>query len=150
MPCSSHAFIPASRNVNPCVDSIACSAMSMSPVVKPDSTTRADASLAAAVAAGTEVVEVVAQAKKAAEATQILKRQKADNVQDNISAEQIRKSADSDAAEIVQRAPAVTVKDDKFIVVRGLGERYSSALLNGSRLPSTDPEKRVVPLDLFP
>jgi hypothetical protein len=118
--------------------------------VKPDATTHADASLAAAVAAGTEVVEVVAQAKKAAEATQILKRQKADNVQDNISAEQIRKSADSDAAEIVQRAPAVTVKDDKFIVVRGLGERYSSALLNGSRLPSTDPEKRVVPLDLFP
>lgn len=118
--------------------------------VKPNAVTRADATLAAAVAAGTEVVEVVATAKKAAEATQLLKRQKADNVQDNISAEQISKSADSDAAEIVQRAPAVTVKDDKYIVVRGLGERYSSALLNGSRLPSTDPEKRVVPLDLFP
>lgn len=118
--------------------------------VQPNAVTRADASLAAAVAAGTEVVEVVAQAKKAAEATQILKRQKADNVEDNISAEQIRKSGDSDAAEIVQRAPAVTVKDDKYIVVRGLGERYSSSLLNGSRLPSTDPEKRVVPLDLFP
>jgi hypothetical protein len=46
--------------------------------------------------------------------------------------------------------PAVTVKDDKFIIVRGLGERYSSAILNGSRLPSTDPLRRVVPLDLFP
>ncbi len=118
--------------------------------VKPDAVTRADAALPAAVAAGTEVVEVVAQAKKAAEATQMLKRQKADNVEDNISAESIRKSTDSDAAEIVQRAPAVTVRDDKYIVVRGLGERYSSSLLNGSRLPSTDPEKRVVPLDLFP
>ena len=46
--------------------------------------------------------------------------------------------------------PAVTVKDDKFIFVRGLGERYTSAMLNGSRLPSTDPDSRVVPLDLFP
>jgi len=44
----------------------------------------------------------------------------------------------------------VTIKDNKFLVVRGLGERYSSALLNGNRLPSTDPNKRVVPLDLFP
>jgi outer membrane receptor protein involved in Fe transport len=67
-----------------------------------------------------------------------------------VSAEVIKKSPDSDAAEVVQRVPAVTVKDDKFIFVRGLNERYSSALLNGSRLPSTDPDRRVVPLDLFP
>ncbi|MCW5889675.1 MAG: outer membrane beta-barrel protein [bacterium] len=118
--------------------------------VKPGATTRADAALAPAAAAGTEVVEVVAQAAKAAEATQLIKRQKAATVQDNISAEMIKKSPDSDASEVVQRAPAVTVKDNKFIVVRGLGERYSTAQLNGSRLPSTDPQKRVVPLDLFP
>jgi hypothetical protein len=71
-------------------------------------------------------------------------------VSDTISAEAMQKSAGSDAAEVVQRAPAVTVKDDKYIFVRGLGERYSSAILNGSRLPSTDPQRRVVPLDLFP
>lgn len=100
--------------------------------------------------AGVEVVEVVAQAAKAAEATQLVKRQKAAVVSDNIGAETIRKAPDSDAAEIVQRVPAVTVKDDKFIFVRGLNERYSSAMLDGSRLPSPDPERRVVPLDLFP
>ena len=100
--------------------------------------------------AGVEVVEVVAQAAKAAEATQLVKRQKAAVVSDNIGAETIKKAPDSDAAEIVQRVPAVTVKDDKFIFVRGLNERYSSAVLDGSRLPSPDPERRVVPLDLFP
>lgn len=99
---------------------------------------------------GVEVVEVVAQAQKAAEATQLIKRQKASVVSDNISAETIAKSPDANAAEIVQRVPAVTVKDNKFIFVRGLGERYSSAILEGSRLPSPDPERRVVPLDLFP
>jgi hypothetical protein len=111
---------------------------------------RADATLAPTAEAGVEVVEVVAKADKAAEATQIIQRQKADVVEDNVSAQIIQKSPDSTAAEVVQRVPAVTVKDDKYIFVRGLGERYSSAILNGSRLPSTDPDRRVVALDLFP
>lgn len=119
-------------------------------VVEPGKVAIADVPLKPEGAAGIEVVEVVAQAAKAAEATQIAKRQKAAVVSDNIGAETIRKAPDSNAAEIVQRVPAVTVKDDKFIFVRGLGERYSQALLNGSRLPSPDPERRVVPLDLFP
>ena len=119
-------------------------------VVQANKVATGDATLAPAGQAGIDVVEVVAQADKAAEATQLLKRQKASVVSDNVSAETIKKSPDADAAEIVQRVPAVTIKDDKFIVVRGLNERYSSALLNGSRLPSTDPERRVVPLDLFP
>ena len=119
--------------------------------IRPNAVTPGDASLnPLSGQAGVEVVEVVAQAAKAAEATQLLKRKKAAVVEDNISAETIKKSPDSDAAEVVTRAPAVTVRDDKFIFVRGLGERYSNALLNGSRLPSTDPDRRVVPLDLFP
>src|SRR5438552_3907644 len=116
-------------------------------VVKANQVAHADAALAAT-AAGMDVVEVIAQADKAAEATQLQRRRKSAVVSDTVSAEVIKKSPDADAAEVVQRVPAVTVKDDKFIFVRGLGERYSSALLNGSRLPSPDPEKRVVPLDL--
>ena len=100
--------------------------------------------------AGVDVVEVVAQADKAAEATQLQHRRQSPVVSETVSAEAIKKAPDSDAAEVMQRVPAVTVKDDKFIFVRGLNERYSSALLNGSRLPSTDPDRRVVPLDLFP
>ncbi len=111
---------------------------------------RADASLKPEGEAAVETVEVVAEAAKAAEATQLLQRKQAPVVSDNISAQAIEKSPDSDAAEVVQRVPAVTIKDGKFIVVRGLGERFSSALLNGSRLPSTDPNKRVIPLDIFP
>ncbi len=119
-------------------------------IVAPNKVATADVPLKPEGQSGVEVVEVVAQAAKAAEATQIVKRQKASVVSDNIGAETIKKAPDSDAAEIVARVPAVTVRDDKFIYVRGLGERYSQALLNGSRLPSPDPERRVVPLDLFP
>jgi len=118
--------------------------------VAPGKVATADVPLKPEGQAAVDVVEVVAQAAKAAEATQIVKRQKASVVSDNIGAETIKKAPDSDAAEIVARVPAVTIKDDKFIYVRGLGERYSQALLNGSRLPSPDPERRVVPLDLFP
>jgi outer membrane receptor protein involved in Fe transport len=111
---------------------------------------KADATLAAAGKAAGLVVEVTAQAKASNEATQLLKRQKAVEVRDTISAEQIKKSPGSDAKDVVVRAPAVTVKEGKYVVVRGLGDRYSGAVLNGSRLPSTDPERRVVGLDLFP
>ena len=119
-------------------------------VVTANKTTHADANLKPEGEAAVQTVEVVAEAKKAAETTQLLQRQKAAVVSDNISAQQIQKSPDAKASEVVRRVPAVTVKDSKYIVVRGLGERYSSALLTGSRLPSTDPNKRVIPLDLFP
>ena len=118
-------------------------------VIKANQVTRQDVSLAAS-KANVEIVEVVAQANKAAEATQLLQRKKADVVSETVSAEVIKKSPDADAAKVVQRVPAVTVKDDKFVYIRGLNERYSGALLNGSRLPSTDPNRRLVPLDLFP
>lgn len=64
--------------------------------------------------------------------------------------EQIARSPDGDAARAVQRVSGVTVQDGKYVFVRGLGERYTTASLNGARIPSPDPEKKVVPLDLFP
>src|SRR5262245_33733776 len=67
-----------------------------------------------------------------------------------ITAEQISKSPDGDAAQAVKRVSGVTVQDGKYIFVRGLGERYTTSSLNGARVPSPEPEKRVVPLDLFP
>jgi outer membrane receptor protein involved in Fe transport len=67
-----------------------------------------------------------------------------------LGAEQMSKSGDSDAAAALRRVTGVTLVDGKFVYVRGLGERYSSTLLDGAQLPSPEPERRVVPLDLFP
>ncbi len=63
---------------------------------------------------------------------------------------QIARSPDSDAAQAVKRVSGVTVQDGKYVFVRGLGERYTTTALNGARVPSPEPEKKVVPLDLFP
>jgi outer membrane receptor protein involved in Fe transport len=67
-----------------------------------------------------------------------------------VTAEQIARSPDGDAAQAVKRVSGVTVQDGKYIFVRGLGERYTTSSLNGARVPSPEPEKRVVPLDMFP
>ena len=67
-----------------------------------------------------------------------------------IQREDLERTGDADAAAALQRVSGVSVVGDRFVYVRGLGERYSSALLNGSPLPSPEPMQRVVPLDLFP
>src|SRR6185369_2838819 len=119
-------------------------------VVAEGKETRGNASLKPEGDAAVEVVEVVAEARKAAEATQLLQRKTAPVVSDTIGAEEVKKSPDSDASEVVQRLPSVTINEDKFVFVRGLGERYTFGVLNGNRLPSINPDKRVVPLDVFP
>ncbi len=72
------------------------------------------------------------------------------NVVNSVTREQIARSPDSDAAQAVQRVSGVTVQDGKYVFVRGLGERYTTTSLNGARIPSPEPERKVVPLDLFP
>ena len=95
-------------------------------------------------------VEVVAEAVRTGEVAVLESRRQAPVVSDSISAEEIRKTPDSSAAGVVERLTGVTLLSDKYVFVRGLGERYSGTTMNGSTLPSTEAEKRVVPLDLFP
>jgi TonB-dependent receptor len=71
-------------------------------------------------------------------------------VSEVLGAEQMSRAGDSDAAEALGRVTGLTVEDGKFIVIRGQPERYTKTLFNGSPLPSPDPIKRIVPLDLFP
>lgn len=71
-------------------------------------------------------------------------------VADILGAEQISRTGDSDAASALRRVTGLTLVDGKFIYVRGLGERYSSTQLNGASVPSPDPTRTVIPLDLFP
>ena len=67
-----------------------------------------------------------------------------------LSATDIARQGDGDVAGALQRVTGLSVVGGRFVYVRGLGERYSLALLNGAPLPSPEPLRRVVPLDLFP
>ena len=71
-------------------------------------------------------------------------------IADILGAEQISRTGDSDAAAALRRVTGITLVDGKYIYVRGLGERFSSTQLNGASVPSPDPTRTVIPLDLFP
>lgn len=67
-----------------------------------------------------------------------------------ISSQQIAKSQDKDASEVIRRLPGITITDGRFVIVRGLVERYNSVWLNNSPAPSTETDKRAFSFDVIP
>ncbi len=67
-----------------------------------------------------------------------------------LSAADLSRTGEGDIAGALKRVTGLSVVGGKYVYVRGLGERYSLALLNGLPIPSPEPLKRVVPLDIFP
>ena len=97
-----------------------------------------------------QAMSVTAAAERGTVNEALDQQRTATGIVSSVTAEQITRSPDSDAAQAVQRVSGVTVQDGRYVFVRGLGERYTTASLNGARIPSPEPEKRVVPLDMFP
>jgi len=67
-----------------------------------------------------------------------------------ISSQQISRSQDRDASEVIRRIPGVTIRDGKFVIVRGLTERYNSVWLNGASTPSSETDVRAFSFDIIP
>ena len=118
-------------------------------LLDPGATVEQDLSLGAATVTLTATV-VTAAAEKGSVSRALDEQRSAAAIVNSTTAEQIARSPDGNAAQAVQRVSGVTVQDGKYVFVRGLGERYTITTLNGARVPSPEPEKRVVPLDLFP
>ena len=96
-----------------------------------------------------EEVTVTATASQSSEAGLLSIQRKSVPMQDGISSEQISKLGAGDVGAAMKKVTGVTVRDGKNIFVRGLGNRYSNIQLNGSQVPSTDPNKKEAPTDLF-
>jgi len=97
-----------------------------------------------------ETIEVYSAIDTRKDSAVLAERRAAATVSDAISAQQIARSPDSNASDAAKRVVAATIQDNRYIVVRGLGGRYSTTLLNGVPLPSPDPDVPAAPLDLFP
>lgn len=80
----------------------------------------------------------------------INERQDDEVVSDVMGSEMISRLGDTTVAVALRRIPGLSLVNEKFIYVRGLGERYSSTLLNGATIPSPDLTRNVIPLDIFP
>ncbi len=67
-----------------------------------------------------------------------------------VSAEAIRRSPDKNTSEVLKRVPGTSVQEGKYLVVRGLADRYNIAMLNGVMLGSTEPDRKTFSFDIFP
>jgi TonB-dependent receptor len=80
----------------------------------------------------------------------LVERQKAVAVSDSIGSDQMSRLGFNDAAQAMKAVTGASVVDGKYVYIRGLGDRYSSTSLNGAEVPSADPDRRAVQMDLFP
>lgn len=98
------------------------------------------------------VQEIVVEAKadRRTSAATLNERRRAAVVTDAVSAQEMSRAPDGNASDAVKRVTSTTVVDGRYVVLRGLGGRYTSTLFNGVRLPSPEPDLPAVPLDLFP
>lgn len=97
-----------------------------------------------------EEVVVRGSAKKETIASIYSIQKNSSSISDGISAEIIKRSPDRNTGEVLKRVSGASVQDNKFVVIRGLNERYNVAMLNNSILPSTEPDKRAFTFDIIP
>ena len=98
-----------------------------------------------------QIEEVVVVGRLYNSAQRLMNERKDDEVvSDVLGDEMISRLGDTTVAVALQRIPGLSLVSGKFVYVRGLGERYSSTLLNGATIPSPDLTRNVIPLDIFP
>lgn len=98
-----------------------------------------------------DIEEVITIGRNRSVARDVIEeRIKRDVPVDFLSSTFISRVGDSDVGAALKRLPGLTLVDNKYVYVRGLGERYSSAQLNGATIPSPDLSRNVLPLDIFP
>ncbi len=95
-------------------------------------------------------VKIVAQRRDNTDISLLSSIKTQDLIVSGISAQQIAKLQDKDAAEVIRRVPGITITSGKFVIVRGLIDRYNSVMLNGSTAPSFEADKRAFSFDAIP
>ena len=99
-----------------------------------------------------DLAEVVVRTSVRRESTSALVNFQRNNtaLSSGIAADFIRRTPDKNTGEILKRVSGTSIQDNKFVVVRGLGDRYNTAFLNGAQLPSSEPDKKAFSFDVIP
>jgi hypothetical protein len=97
-----------------------------------------------------DALTVTAQEVRSEEAALLSDRQRSPTISDALGSEMLSRLSLGDAAEAMTKVTGASVVDGKYVVIRGLGDRYTNTLLNNVGVPSADPDRRAVQLDQFP
>ncbi len=95
-------------------------------------------------------VEVVATLNRQSVTELISLQQKSLVLSDGISGDAIKRSPDKNTSDVLKRVSGASIQDNKFVVIRGLSDRYNTALINGMPLPTTEPDRKAFSFDIFP
>lgn len=95
-------------------------------------------------------VVVTASARRESTAALFARQRNAAGITNGISAEQMGRTPDKNIGEVLKRISGVATIDNKYVVVRGLGERYNQAMLNGQIMPSTELNRKQFSFDIIP
>jgi hypothetical protein len=98
------------------------------------------------------LAEVVVRTSVRRETTSALLNLQRNNtaVSSGVSADFIRRTPDKNTGEVLRRVSGTSIQDNKFVIVRGLSDRYNSAYINGAQLPSSEPDKKAFSFDVIP
>ncbi len=72
------------------------------------------------------------------------------SLSNGLAADFIRRTPDKNTGEVLKRVSGASIQDNRFVIVRGLSDRYNSAMLNGALLPSSEPDKKAFSFDMLP
>jgi TonB-dependent receptor len=132
------------------VSFVACNTVVVEGVTVSDgAVTEVNAALEEAVT-GMKEVTVSAVRRTGSEAAVINALRAASVVMDGVSAQQISRAQDRNAAEVIRRIPGISVIDERFVIARGLSQRYNNVWLNGSAVPSAESDARAFSFDMVP
>ena len=97
-----------------------------------------------------DAIKLPVQLSQSSERGLLETRMRSSRIEDSISTEEISRLPASSAGDAIKRVTGVSIVGGRYVFVRGLGERYSNTLLNNVEIPSPEPNRRVVPMDIFP
>ncbi|GEC79221.1 TonB-dependent receptor [Flavobacterium aquatile] len=97
-----------------------------------------------------EVVITRTKAKSETVKSLLIAQKNSANVSDGISAETIKRTPDKSTSDVLKRISGASIQDNRFVIIRGLNDRYNAAFLNGAPLPSSEPDRKAFSFDIFP
>lgn len=97
-----------------------------------------------------EVVITRTRAKAETVKSLLIAQKNSANVSDGISAETIKRTPDKSTSDVLKRISGASIQDNRFVIIRGLNDRYNAAFLNGAPLPSSEPDRKAFSFDIFP
>jgi TonB-dependent receptor len=97
-----------------------------------------------------EVVIKTVKAKTESVKSLLTMQKNSVRVSDGISAESIKRTPDKTASDVLKRISGASIQNNKFVIIRGLNDRYNTTYLNGAPLPSTEPDRKAFSFDIFP